>query len=127
MIQVASIEDSKILCEKAKHFFLAKNFSECVIEISDRPFDEWTVYFTPTDILMTRKRAELDRANKYFIAIYRDDDQKIHFFFHSSMMTQLEVVDTGELLFFYDNTVETFNRKLIRNELIELKKQLQSA
>jgi hypothetical protein len=127
MIQVVSIEESKSLCEKAKHFFLAKNFSECVIEISDRPFDEWTVHFTPTSDLMALKRCELSRAKKFFLAIYCNDTGEKRFFFYDKNIIQLEIAETGEIIKFHDNTVEHFNRKLLIKEIGLLKKMLQGA
>jgi hypothetical protein len=127
MIQVASIEDSKALCEKAKRFFLAKNISECVIEISDKQLDGWTVHFTPTSDLMALKRCKLSCAKIPFIAIYNTDDGRQHFFYTDKNMTQIEITDSGEILVFQDNTAELINRKQLLREVRELIKLLQGA
>jgi hypothetical protein len=74
---------------------------------------------------MVRKRCKLSCAKIPFIAIYKTDDGRQHFFYTDKNMTQIEITDTGEILVFQDNTAEFINRKLLLREVRELIKLLQ--
>ena len=121
-----SLEDSKVLYEKTRNYFGSLNFTGCVIEITEKPLYEWTLHFTESEEQMVLKRREFSRLKKPFIAIYTGHKDK-YFFFTDDILTQLEILDTGEILLFNIENFESFNLNQVRKEFLELKKILQGA
>lgn len=126
MIDPKSIEASLEFYEKTKAYFVEKETLNCVIEISDGPFEKWVRHYPNSVEEMSSKRLDLAIEKKRFIAIGVEDNLRC-FFFSDRIISKGEVLDTGEIVCFDIEQLYEINREQIRKEFLALKKLLQGA
>lgn len=124
MSNVQAVENSQAFCKKIKEYFANKKLPDCVIEISEKPFEEWVIHLTPTDETMSSKRLDLSLNEQPFISIHAYDGNT-DFFFKDLNLVYLEVIETGEIVTFIDKTIYQEKKEELRKEFLELKKMLQ--
>ena len=126
MLDLGAIEKSKALYEAAKKHFAPQNLADCVIEISDKPFEEWVVHFPESKDQMSVLRMELSADRRAFIAISAEAKKK-YFFFADHAITKCEILNTGEVVLFDLENFSEFSMEQIKKEFAELKKILRGA
>jgi hypothetical protein len=126
MIDLVAIKNSENLYQKVKQFFGLKKYVGCVIEISEKPMNEWRVHHTENEESMVQKRRELNSKKTLLVNFY-EKSENTYLYFYDGIITKIENLRTREVI--VDN-IENFEKsdfKLIMKEYSELKKSLQKA
>jgi hypothetical protein len=111
--------ESEKLYEEIKNFFYKKDEREFVIEISDKPMNEWNVKYVNSDMEMYHERVRLDKKGSSFAGFaYADGYYNLYFADYNFFKCQN--TKSGEILVFFDETFSEINLDKVVSELKQL-------